>query len=280
MILIADSGATKTDWSLVSANAEISRDQSFGLNAFHKTDAELLQIVKGLKFPFDEIQEIYFYGAGCEAKPQQEKIKKVLSSLFSKTDIFVESDILGAARSLCGNQAGIIGILGTGSNACFYDGYKITAQTVTLGWVLGDEGSGNYFGRRLIQDFCYDLMPTSVAEKLKKEHQLSIQSVKENIYNQGSPVHFFASFSRFLVQNLDQGYCKRLVEDSFDLFFQRHVNTLANSAYKDIHFTGSVAFHFKEILKQVAHKYGYNLRNNNPKPIEGLLRYHTSSNNI
>lgn len=278
MILIADSGSTKTDWRLVKPNQQIEQARCAGFNPFYQTESQIvteLETSLVSQIPLTEISEIFYYGAGCSTLENQQTVERACRAVFSNLKkIEVQTDLLGAARALCGRRAGIACILGTGSNAAFYDGGKIAFQLPNLGFILGDEGSGAYLGKRLIQDFLHSEMPDNILAFFQKRYSLNREIIVENVYKKPFPNRYLASFAKFLFDHLADPYCYQIVYESFVLFFDKTVCKYPNFETYPVHFTGSVAFYFSNILRQVANDKGIAVRNILETPIAGLTLYH------
>jgi len=277
MILIADSGSTKTDWRFISKEGQISQAKSYGFNPYYqdtidlKTDIEnnLLSQIKG-----EEVEEVYYYGAGCGSAENRKLIHELIKDIFVNARIEVSHDLLAAARALCGIEPGIACILGTGANSCSYNGNEIVSNIPSLGYVMGDEGSGAYLGKILLADFLRGDMPNFIAERITKRFNLTKDDVLESVYQKEKPSKYLASFSKFIFQNIKDPYCYRLVYDALKSFFEINILKYENSGNLKIHFTGSVAFYYSNILRQVANDLGVNVVNIVESPIAGLTLYH------
>jgi N-acetylglucosamine kinase-like BadF-type ATPase len=182
--------------------------------------------------------------------------------------------MLGAARALCGSEPGIACILGTGSNSCFYDGNDITENVVSLGYLLGDEGSGAHMGKQLITDYFHKNIPSDIVASFNKMYNPTVEFILDSVYNQPRPSRFLASFSPFLLENINNPYIRNLVTNSFDEFFRKNVSKYSNYQTVKINFTGSVAFFFSEVLKESAQKAGITTNKIYRSAIEGLIDFH------
>ena len=278
MILIADSGSTKTDWRMIASTGEISQARTVGFNPyFQDTDSIATELAKSLKPAVNEaITEVYYYGTGCGTESSCAIVRQAIQQVFSEaTTVSVASDLLGAARALCGHEVGIACILGTGSNSCYYDGEQISYQIPNLGFWLGDEGSGGNLGKTLVTNYLLkDLAPDLEAKFEKRFPNTTRDLVLENAYKKPFPNRYFASFSKFLFDNRSHPQAYRLVYDSFDLFFQKYICKYPDYKQLKIHFTGSVAFYYSDILRQVANDKGVTVKNIMETPIAGLTLYH------
>ncbi len=276
-MLIADSGSTKTDWRLIDEYANIHHTQSIGLNPYFTSEAEMVEALTSgpLKlFAPDEIEELHFYGAGCSSESQIAKVEQALAQVYPQAAIHVEHDLLGAARALCGNQPGIAAILGTGSNSCMYDGEHIVKNIASLGYILGDEGSGAYIGKVFLADALSGNIPPELAKKFEAKFKLTREKALENVYMQPFANRFLASFTRFLYQNLEHQYTKDLVAGSFRAFFEKQVMKYDDYASFPVNFVGSIAFNFSAILRDEAQAQAIEIGQILQAPIAALTLYH------
>lgn len=277
MILIADSGSSKTDWRLIDEAGRIHQAKSAGINPFLHTEEEVSAILANEllpQLPHKQVKEAYFYGAGCASEKSCTLVAHALEKVFPGVKASVTHDMMAAARALCNKEAGIACIIGTGSNSCLYDGEKVTDKIPALGYVLGDEGSGSYMGRRLLNAYLKRDMPSDLAEKFAKRFEVDLPTVLENVYRQPSPSRYLAGFSRFAFHHLKHPYIFRMVYKSFEDFFDKNVCKYDNYAAHPIHFTGSVAFYYSNVLRQVANDKGLFVKNIIEAPIAGLTLYH------
>lgn len=279
MILIADSGSTKTDWRLIDDREQIHQFGTQGINPYFHTDEQVADIVKLELLPQLEFKSIdglavFFYGAGCGADSKKELVAKGLKNVFPDAAIEINTDLLGAARALCGAQPGMAAILGTGANTCFYDGEKITENRASLGYVLGDEGSGAHLGKTFIQHFLNKEMPQALADRFTARFRLGKDEILDAVYKQPMPNRFLASFSKFIYQNLKEQFVIDMVSDCFGQFFDKHICKYPQ--YKDVKLncTGSVAYYYSNILRSVAENKGVNIDKIVETPIAGLTLYH------
>jgi len=277
-ILIADSGSTKTDWIAKPFSGEAIQFQSAGLNPFYQTEQEVIAVLEKdvtPNFPF-EIDQIFFYGAGCADENSSRPITNGLSSCIPSAKIIeVASDMLGAARGLCGREAGLACILGTGANNAFYDGQQIIRSIGSLGFWLGDEGSGSYLGKILVVHFLQNELPEDLHQEfLKNFPEINRLSVLESAYKKPFPNRYFATFSRFIANNIANPFMQDLVAEAFNLFIEKYVLKHANAEKWPVHFTGSIAFFYQDILRKCLREKGLNAGQISRSPLEGLLAYH------
>lgn len=279
MILIADSGSTKTDWRIIQNDSQLQQAKTAGFNPFYQEKETMLAELQKVLLPQiqspERVSEIHFYGAGCSTESNVSQISEVLNAVFPAANINANSDILAAARAVCLKEPGIVGILGTGSNTCLYDGNDIVYSRPNLGFMLGDEGSGSFMGKILISAYLYAELPAHLLERFTKRYKgISRAEILENIYKKPFPNRYLASFSQFLYHNLNDPFIYRLVYDSFSLLFEKHILKYENLRDYKVHFVGSIAFYYSNILRQVANDKGVVLRNIMETPIAGLTLYH------
>lgn len=277
MILIADSGSTKTDWRLLGPDGSIAQAKTAGFNPyFQDSEAIKNELLQNLLSQLDarDIQEVYYYGAGCSTDNTRNIVRTAIRSAFPHAAIEVNHDLLAAARALCGHQPGIACILGTGVNTCLYDGKEIVASRPSLGFWLGDEGSGGYIGKTLIQQYFHEEMPPELRQKFEKRYKPVLGDILENAYKKPFPNAFFASFSKFLFDNLSHPFAYRLAYNGFVTFFERYVCKFKDYQAYPVHFVGSVAFYYSNVLRQVAADKGILLKTIMETPIAGLTLFH------
>lgn len=277
MILIADSGSTKTEWRLISKGGKVQEAATIGINPNYQTTEAILADLKVYLLPQlgnPVVSEIYFYGAGCSTDAKCSIVALALRDIFPGSAVTVMSDVVGAARGACGHQPGIACILGTGSNSCFFDGIKIAAQMPCLGFTLGNEGSGSYMGKQLLSLYLNNELPPELHQAFKEEYPETQAQILQHVYNEPFPNRYIASFAKFLSDQRKHSFIKNLISQSFLDFFNLTVCKYENYQTVPTHFVGSIAFYFAEILKEVAQskniQIGQILRN----PIEGLIKYH------
>jgi glucosamine kinase len=277
MILIVDSGASKSDWAIVKNGKVFKILQSKGISPIFHSSEYIFELVREVFLKenlVDQIDNIFFYGAGCIKGHNSDIVESGLSRYFKKSIIDTEGDMIGAARALFGKNNGIACILGTGANSCKYDGSSIIERIPTLGYILGDECSGAYLGKTLINNYFKKIMPSDISNSFKEEFNPVENDVLNKVYKQESPNRYLASFVPFLKKNLNHTYVIDLLENAFHTFISNNIAKYEYFQKYKIGFVGSVSFHFSEILKQVADKNGLNVVKILEKPIEGLIEYH------
>lgn len=274
MILIADSGSTKTDWMIEGRTQPIHTP---GINPFFQTKEDITKQIADTLLPqlksVNEVTAIYFYGAGCTPQ-KSEIVKSAIKSHFPQLQkLEVGSDLLGAARSLCGKNPGIACILGTGSNSCEYNGQQITANISPLGFILGDEGSGASLSKHFVGDCLKQQLPADICKGFLQEYNLTPAEIIEKVYRQPFPNRFLASFTPYIYKHRHRPEIQSLLQSCFTDFFRRNVMQY-NYTENKVHFTGSIAWYFQEEIKTAAQ--GLNIRTGKfiQSPIKGLTEYH------
>jgi N-acetylglucosamine kinase-like BadF-type ATPase len=277
MILIADSGSTKTDWRLIDTDQKIHQYSTEGINPYFQDQEQIQKVIESAHFPSSVLNSglsVFFYGAGCKAEDKKMAVANALSSVIKNGRITVESDMLGAARSVCGHAPGIAAILGTGMNSCYYDGENIVLNRTSSGFILGDEGSGAHLGKLVVQAFLNDELPEILLTRFTDRFKLSKDEIIDTVYRKPLPNRFLAGFSKFIYQNLKEQFMIDLVRGSFELFFDKHI--LKYPQHKEVRLScsGSVAFYYSNILRSVAEDKGVNIDTIVETPIAGLTLYH------
>ena len=278
MILIADSGSTKTDWCVVENGVLVQQIFTKGTNPFFQSEEEISNEIATALLPelkTDEFDAVYFYGAGCGFPDKIEIVHRAISKqLKVKGNVEVATDMLAAARGLCGREAGIACIMGTGSNSCYYDGENIVANVSPLGFILGDEGSGACLGKLMVGDLLKNQMTPELKEKFLKQFDLTPADIIDRVYRKPFPNRFLASLSPFLAQNINAPCVHELVLNSFKAFFKRNIMQYENYQNLKVNLIGSVAFYYKEVLAEAAEAMGIQLGTIIQSPMEGLIKYH------
>lgn len=280
MILIADSGATKTDWACISLENDFRTDfSSQGYNPNYITGPQIIEdIIKSAPdgFPFDDVTDIYFYGAGV-TELQYPFMTETFGQVFKNSSVFVSMDLLAAARSLLGSREGFAAILGTGTNSCLYDGRKIIHNVDSLGFILGDEGSGAYLGKKMLVDFVRGKMPENVSRLIAGEVKMNGDEIIDRIYTKPFPNRFCAGFSKFIGHHVETfPYFRNLVTDAFRAFFSEIVCHYPDYKNYTFNCVGSVAFYYKDLLSLVAEENGMKTGIINKSPLDGLVKFHKS----
>ena len=276
MILIADSGGSKTDWRFIDKNGVISQASAPGFNPYYQPIDDLKNSVREIVVPKTgtQVEKIFFYGAGVSSAKNQLSIKSAFLEFFPGAQIEIGWDLLAAARALCGHEPGIACIMGTGSNSCLYDGEKIIDNIANLGWILADEGSGANLGKKILVDYLRNKLPSHLAKSFHERYPFSREEFLEKVYQEEKPSAFLGSFTKFIFHHLKEPYCYNLIYNSFAEFYENNVMKYANYENLKVHFTGSIAFYFSDILRQVANDKGITVKNILEGPIAGLTLYH------
>ncbi|CAN5385440.1 ATPase [soil metagenome] len=278
MLLIADSGSTKTDWRLVTPDRQPRAIQTDGFNPYYQTTDQIVATLRSQLTPYlndADIKDVFFYGTGCTGPTVNHIVADALRAVLPDLQtVDVNSDMLGAARGSAGHEPGIICILGTGSNACCYDGTQIIRGIQSLGFWLGDEGSGGYLGKTLVRDFFQERLPADLKAAFQNRYTLDRATLLENAYQKPYPNRYFASFTPFLADHLAHPYVVTLISDAFTLFLTTYVKRFPASGQWPVNFVGSIAYYFVEPLRMAVQKSGLQLGNILKAPVERLVEFH------
>ncbi|MBD1430299.1 N-acetylglucosamine kinase [Sphingobacterium litopenaei] len=278
MIIIADGGSTKTNWCLLDDNQKKIYFNTEGYNPyFVDSDYIVSSLKKGLPndLPLDKIQEVNYYGAGVHNDEKAKIVSDAFRELFPNAKIEIGHDLLAAARALLGKETGFAAILGTGTNTCIYDGEKITHNISSAAYILGDEGSGSYIGKKLLTDFVRDLMPEDVAEVFYNTYKLTKDEIMDSVYTKPLANRFCASFSKFVYDNnVNIEYTRKIVDDAFEAFFSNLVSKYPNYQSYTFNCIGSVGYNFRNVLEDKATQYGMKVGKILRSPIDDLVQFH------
>ena len=283
MILIADSGSTKVDWSLVDNGKVVKRAFTKGINPFFQSEEEISNEIETtliLQLDTQDFDAVYFYGAGCTFDKVEIVKRAIQKNIKVIKEVEVSTDMLAAARGLCGYSSGIACIMGTGSNSCYYDGKNIVDNVSPLGFILGDEGSGAVLGKLFVSDLLKNQLTPGLKEKFLEQFNLTTGDIIDRVYRKPFPNRFLSTFSPFISENLEDTTVRTLVMTSFKSFLKRNVMQYKNYDRLPIHFVGSVAFHFQEILKEAVEVMNMKPGKIIQSPMEGLIKYHSVSDVI
>ncbi len=275
-ILIADSGSTKTQWCFLQGNTK-KMISTQGISPYFLDDDGIGIILTNELLPkLGKLaaDEIFYYGTGCSNPKNIGLVKRALKKVFPKAKATVEHDLLGAAKGLCGNEKGIACILGTGSNSCFYNGKKIVKNSPGLGFILGDEGSGTHLGKKVLQHYLYGTFDEELMDKFKAKYTETNAEILDNVYKKDLPNRYLSGYASFLVANRGHYMIENIIEDSINDFFFNHVYKYRESWTLPINFVGSVAYGFRDTLKQMCSDYELTLGKVIKDPMDGLIRYH------
>lgn len=287
MRLIIDAGSTKTEWILMEGNALIRRFQTEGFNPNYN-DLQTLKTLVETRFiaspdneiPFsrrDEstsLQEVYYYGTGCGSEKNCQLIQQVFQNRFPKAEIHVTHDLMAACHAVLGHEKGITCILGTGSNSCVYDGEKIVEKAVSLGYLVGDEGSGSHIGKAVVRAYFYGFMPEDLRQKFAETYRLELPDFVQTLCHNPQPSRYLASFAKFAGENQTHPFIRALVKDCFKAFIEAFVCRYADCKTMKVSFIGSIAYHFQDILRESLADFGLTIGEVMQAPAEGLIRYY------
>ncbi|TJZ52461.1 N-acetylglucosamine kinase [Sphingobacterium olei] len=278
MIIIADGGSTKTNWCLLDDNQKKIYFNTEGYNPYFVDSEYILNsLKKGLPndLPLDKVKEVNYYGAGVHNEEKAKIVADAIEALFPNAKVEIGHDLLAAARALLGNEAGFAAILGTGTNTCIYDGNEITFNINSAAYILGDEGSGCYIGKKLLTDFVRGLMPTDVSKVFFETYQLTPDEIIDNVYTKPLANRFCASFSKFVYDNnVNIEYTRKIVDDAFEAFFANLVSKYPNYQEYTFNCIGSVAYNFRNVLEYKATQYGMKVGKIIRSPIDDLVKFH------
>lgn len=277
MILLADSGSTKTDWGLVENGKLVKRLRTSGMNPFQMSEEAITEEIRNHlvpELPSTVLDEVHFYGAGCTKEKQPIVERALRANLTINGECEVASDMLGAARGICGHKPGIACILGTGSNSCSYDGKNLVKNVSPLGFILGDEGSGAVLGKLLVGDVLKNQMPETVIKRFFEKYKLTSAEIIDRVYRQPKPNTFLASFVPFLEENIDEPKIYNLVKESFRSFLRRNVMQYDGWQTLPIGFNGSIAKIYKKPLLEALEEEGMHLGRIIQAPMEAMVEYH------
>lgn len=279
MILVADAGSTKTSWALVN-HSEIHFYETPGINPIlHTLDAITETVHKELptdvlKHNFDHIA---FYGAGCSSDLARLNVEEGLSAILKARRIEIDHDMLGSCIATSENKPAIVSILGTGSNTCYFDGTKIVRTLSSPGYILADEGGGSQIGKRFLVDYLRGDLPEDLAAEMKNRFPLSENEILRRLYQEPGPNRFLASFVHILAEQKEHAYTRQVVHAEFQRYAESHLSRFPEKTQDPVHFTGSVASIFEEILQEVAREFSFRIGNIQQRPIEGLAKYYSQN---
>ncbi|ULQ57025.1 N-acetylglucosamine kinase [Flavihumibacter rivuli] len=278
-ILIADSGATKCEWCVVDKRKAKKTIFTMGISPYFLNSAQVEDIVRREVFPAVnryKIEAIYYYGTGCKNPANRTMIRKAIQRVFPGIEVTVDNDLMGAARAVCLDGKGIACILGTGSNSCYYNGKKIVKNSPGLGYVLGDEGSGAYLGKKVLQYYLYETFDEELKYRFEEQYKLTSVDILDKVYKQPLPNKFLAGFTLFLAENRGHYMIENIIEDGLNDFFFQHVIRYNESWKYPIHFVGGVASGFRDVVRDLCSSYELEMGTILQNPMEGLIKYHKS----
>ncbi len=275
--LIADSGATKAEWTLIDERKN-KTILTQGISPYFLNREQIRELLlKELKPKMKNVRvdEVFFYGTGCANPDNAKLVKNALKDVFPESKVDVNHDLLAAARALCGHNKGIACILGTGSNSCYYNGKKIVQNSPGLGYVLGDEGSGAYMGKRVLQYYLYNTFDDELKGRFDLKYLTNSSEILENVYKNPLPNRYLAGFVMFLAENRGHYMIENIIEDCLNDFFFTHLCRYKESKLLPVNFVGSVAYGFRDVLQELCNSYEFKLGNVLKKPMSGLIEYHS-----
>jgi N-acetylglucosamine kinase-like BadF-type ATPase len=276
-ILLADSGATKCEWCLAESRKKNRVMFTQGISPYFLDASQIEVLIRKELLPQlkkASVSAVYYYGTGCANPANARLVKKALQKVFSDSDIEVTHDLMGAARALCEREKGIACILGTGSNSCYYNGKSIVKNSPGLGYVLGDEGSGAYLGKKVLQYQLYNTFDEELSYKFQDKYKTGMMEILENVYKKPLPNRYLASFSLFLSENRGHYMIENIIEDGLNDFFFNHLCKYGESWKLPVHFVGGIAWAFRDVLSELIGSYEFEMGNILKNPMEGLLNYH------
>ncbi len=278
MLLVADSGSTKCDWIYVDSKGHRQTFSTMGFNPFfHSSELIQSEISKNASLSgLPDVKYVYFYGAGCSSASRNERVKLALQNIYASAEVHVDHDLLGAALATCGDSQGIACILGTGSNSCYFDGTQVHEKVPALGYILGDEAGGTWYGKELLRRFLYKELPDTIHNGLIEKYQLTKETIFENVYNIPNANVYLASFMRFLSDQRDDKWVRDFIYNGFSKFINIHIWKYENHKEVPVHFVGSVAYHFSELLKEACKIHRLQVGIITSEPAKNLADFHFS----
>lgn len=275
--LIADAGATKAEWSLL-ADRKVKTILTSGISPYFLSGEQIVALLEKELLPKLKkvaVDEVFYYGTGCINPDNSKLVQKSLQKVFKGAKVKVWHDVEGAARGLCGHTKGVASILGTGSSSCYYDGRKIAHNRPGLGFVLGDEGSGAYLGRKVVQYYLYNTFDEDLRARFDATYVTNGTEILDRVYKQPLPNRYLATFARFLADNRGHYMVENIIEDGLNDFFFTHLCKFQETWKYPVSFVGGIAFGFKDVIKELCTSYSFELGNIHQKPMKGLIEYHS-----
>jgi N-acetylglucosamine kinase-like BadF-type ATPase len=276
--LIVDSGSTKAEWCLLTGEQKVFFITQ-GLSPYFLSSPQIEEIIQAEiapKLASVAVDELYYYGTGCATEINANIVRTALIEAFPKSIIFIDHDLMAAAKALCGNEKGLASILGTGSNCCYFDGNNIVKNSPGLGYVLGDEGSGSYLGKKVIQHYLYDIFDEDLRARFDAEFVTNSTKILHTVYKKPLPNRYLASFAIFLANNRGNYIIENIIEDGLRDFFNQHLLRIEEHKTYPLHFVGSIAYGFQDVLKSICEESELTLGKVLKNTLEGLIDYHTN----
>ena len=279
MILVVDSGSTKTDWIAIDDKGSVLfSTQTLGLNPQVLSSSILNERIINNYDLFqnrNEVSQLFFYGAGCGVKSSSKRIEKIFKEIFCNAKLDIKEDTYAAVYSAFKKgDPSIVCILGTGSNCTYYNGNDIEQRIVSLGYVLMDEASGNFYGKQLLRSYYFNELPSEFIKSFEKEFKVDPDTIKENIYRKENPNTYLATFAKFLINRKKHPFMREIIRKGLKRFIQHQILQFDNCKEVPIHFVGSIAFYLKDEIKEILDDYNLKIGNIIMRPIDGLLKYH------
>lgn len=277
MILVADSGSTKCDWIPIKAEGDLEKQSTVGFNPYFCDEQFVVEGIKANSFLYDHRQQVthvFFYGAGCSSDDRKALVARGLSQVFTSAEIKVDHDVFASALATCGDHAGIACILGTGSNSCYFDGKKVYTNNYGLGYIMGDEGSGSYLGKKLITHYLYGILPEPIKSAFEARYKMDKEVMIEHVYSKPGGNVWLASFAKFLSEFPDDPWVKNTVQKGFEEFFDLYVCGYPDFRSTEVHFVGSIAHYFEPVLREVGASRSANVVKVIRHPVKGLADYY------
>jgi len=277
MVLIVDSGSTKSDWVLLKGANDRELFKTMGFNPYFHNETIISNAIKQNEDLFrytDQIEQVFYYGAGASNEDLKSIVRRALKKVFTKAEVMVDHDLVACAYATYTGVPAISCILGTGSNSCHFDGETVTEEVPALAYILGDEGSGSYFGKKLLSAFLYKHLPKAISDDLEKKFVLNKDVIMENVYMMPHANVYLASFMRFIAEHKEDPWVDETVYMGLNEFIRVHVCCFKDHQEVPVHFIGSVGYFFRDQLERAAKEYGITLGTVTRKPIDGLVDYH------
>ncbi|QBQ40884.1 hypothetical protein [Sphingobacterium psychroaquaticum] len=282
MIVVVFSGSRYADWRIADKNRVLHGFRTSGINSYIQDERYILQLLNKSNHLInnaEKIRKIYFFGAGASSPERQEKIERVFKQFFKNARVKASHDVLASAISTFGDEKGIVGIIGSGSNAAYYNGKKIIPNNYGLGYILADEGSTNWLGRRLLKDFLTEAMPFGIREKLLQKYNLDRRMILDRVYYNPNPNLFLTSFADFIFENKDDSYISQHIKKGLEIYVKTYLLPLSEN-YPDaqFNFTGSVANNYADWLKEICREQGLQIGSIIKEPVQNLVKYYINKN--
>lgn len=275
--LIADSGSTKTDWCLLRKGKKPVRFSTQGINPYVQSKDYIVEMLKN-ELPWSskklEVDQLHYFGAGAANPQKQSFLKAILRDHFGIKKIEVQGDMLAACRALCGDKPGVVCILGTGSASCYYNGKKIKEQKPSLGYIAGDEGGGNYIGKRILQYYAYETFDQELRASFEMSFGNDIKEIVNRLYHQPNPNRYLASFVTLIKENRGHYMVENIIEDCLNDFFHTSILKHRHTWNLPLYFSGSIAFEFRDVLENLCQQYELEIGNVIKSPMEGMIKYY------